>query len=342
MDTEGENVFGGITTSIPAPPPQPPATEAHNLSQLNELEREKVLFEKHKQKEEEKRKKQLLDKMNAERGMGRESRRNQLSPTPRDHSESSYSLSDDYDDEFTSNAKRRPKGRRRDDSDSDFEVVEQGGRKAASKPKKKLKTRTTATEFYDESKDREINMRDEKLVNKICLKRDFLIRMSSHLYFKKTVIGCLVKTTYKVSSNKIDYRIAEIKGVVEKEESYKVESKAGSKTLNKYLLVRMGNEEKELKFIFISNKEIDQRELYKWLEELKAFEMKKPTIEMIEEKYKQIKEILDSKYSASDIKKIVEIKVEQRYQSKFWRCLWGFLKGLCGLLMTFGGFFLWK
>lgn len=197
------------------------------------------------------------------------------------------------------------------DSDSDYELPEKGS-------KKRLKI--DKNQIYSESQTREINSSDPddlKLVNKICLKRDFLIRMSSHLYFKETVKNCLVKTTYKTGSNKIDYRIGQILDVIEKDQSYSVEVKSGKKTVNKYLLVKIGNEEKEFKFMYISNKGVEDRELYKWLQELSNFEIPKPTVEEVENKYEEINSILHLKYTAQDIKQLVEKKVEKRFKSKF-------------------------
>lgn len=52
---------------------------------------------------------------------------------------------------------------------------------------------------------------DLDLVQKICLNRDFLLKMSNNLYFKETVKDCLVKITYK-TNDKTDYRIGVIKG----------------------------------------------------------------------------------------------------------------------------------
>jgi hypothetical protein len=75
-----------------------------------------------------------------------------------------------------------------------------------------------------------------------------------------------------------------IQDVIEKEESYKVNFKGGSKTMNHYLLVKISDEVKEFKLVFISNKELDERELYKWIKELELSNQKKPTIGEIEEK----------------------------------------------------------
>lgn len=77
--------------------------------------------------------------------------------------------------------------------------------------------------------------------------------------------------------------------VFEKEETYKVNYKGATKTLNSYLLVRIGDEVKEFKLLFISNKELEDRDLYKWIKEFETLGLKKPTTGEIEEKVEQIK-----------------------------------------------------
>lgn len=74
------------------------------------------------------------------------------------------------------------------------------------------------------------------------------------------------------------------KDVLEKEETYKVNYKGASKTLNSYLLIKIGDEVKEFKLLFISNKELEERDLYKWITELETLGLKKPTTGEIEEK----------------------------------------------------------
>lgn len=73
------------------------------------------------------------------------------------------------------------------------------------------------TKDNKEEGDREITTHtvneDLDLVKKICLQRDFLIRMSNNLHFKLTVKDCLVKVTY-ITNDKTDYRIGVIQGTL--------------------------------------------------------------------------------------------------------------------------------
>ena len=65
--------------------------------------------------------------------------------------------------------------------------------------------------------------------------------------------------------------------------------KGATKTLNSYLSVRIGDEVKEFKLLFISNKELDDRDLYRWIKELETLGLKKPTTGEIEEKVERMK-----------------------------------------------------
>lgn len=104
--------------------------------------------------------------------------------------------------------------------------------------------------------------------------------------------------------------------VIEKDETYEVDTQAGAKKLNKYLIVKIGNEDKEFQFVFISNKSMEERELHNWLKELEEYELPKPTVFEVEKKEKEVMEIINSKYKAKDIKEMVKIKRENRYKSK--------------------------
>lgn len=97
-----------------------------------------------------------------------------------------------------------------------------------------------------------------------------------------------------------------------------METQSGAKKLNKYLIVRIGNEEKEFQFVYISNQSIKDRELYNWLQELASYSLKKPTLGEIQAKQKDIKSILHSKYKAKEIKQMVDKRREDRYKGKPW------------------------
>lgn len=310
------------------------------LDSLPELEREKILNERHAKREENKKKKELLERLNEERGRStkskgdmealrvkknlknqrererRREKRNRDIAHDGDFSDDEYIVESD-DDEFREYSKRKPRG---NDSDPEYEHPD------IVRPRKKLKVQESEKE-----KNRLIESNDDdlKIIQNICLKRNFLLKMSPHLYFQQTVKNCLVKTTYKIASDKIDYRIGKIIGiffsknfliffldVIEKEENYEVETQSGIKKMNKYLIVKIGNEDKEFQFVYISNKAIELRELHNWLKELGTYNLERPTLKNVKRKHEEIKNILHSKYKAKEIKKLVEKRRETRFKSK--------------------------
>jgi hypothetical protein len=80
-----------------------------------------------------------------------------------------------------------------------------------------------------------------------------------------------------------------------------VNFKGGAKTMNHYLLVQIGDDVKEFQIIFISNKKLDERELYKWIKELESSNQRKPTIEEIESKKQNIQEVLKVRYDSKQL-----------------------------------------
>ena len=111
-----------------------------------------------------------------------------------------------------------------------------------------------------------------------------------------------MKTQYR-SGDKNDYRVGTVKGVVEKEETYKVNFKGGHRTLNLYLQVEIGGEAdtRDIPILYISNKKLDERDLYKYIKELEAEGVKKPTISEIEEKRQTIDERMKKRLSSMQL-----------------------------------------
>lgn len=87
--------------------------------------------------------------------------------------------------------------------------------------------------------------------------------------------------------------------------------------MNHYLLVKIGDEVKEFKLLFISNKELDERELYKWIKELEQGNQKKPTIEEIEIKKQTIREVLNVRFDSKQLQQKAAEHIEKRFKSKF-------------------------
>lgn len=105
--------------------------------------------------------------------------------------------------------------------------------------------------------------------------------------------------------------------MLEKEETYKVNYKGATKTLNSYLLIRIGDEVKEFKLLFISNKELEERDLYKWITELETLGLKKPTTWDIEEKGEQIKKFVNTRFDSALLQQKADEQIDRKLKSRF-------------------------
>jgi hypothetical protein len=104
--------------------------------------------------------------------------------------------------------------------------------------------------------------------------------------------------------------------VHEKEETYKVNYKGATKTLNCYLSVRIGDESKEFKLLFISNKELEERDLYKWIKELETLNLRKPTTGEIEQKGEQIKKYINTRFDCALLQQKADEQIDRKLKSK--------------------------
>jgi RNA polymerase-associated protein RTF1 len=280
------------------------------LSGLSQLDREKVLDERFRKREEILKKKELL-RFGDERAAAITRQQDELAKM-KEERQKRKGLNVEPDDQVANYDTF--KDRRDSDSEYDDDQYDLTGRR----PQKRLKTRNNnqpggeemQVEELDEP-DREIKDTDKDLVHKICLTRPFLVSISSHIKFAEAVKGCLVKVTFKTSTDKMDYKIGEIVDVVEKPLTYKVENKE----LNKYLLVRVGNETREFRIQYISSKRVEDSELYRYLKELESYGQAIPTIRQLKSQHRKVVEILNSKYTATEIEQIVEKRNQDKLDS---------------------------
>lgn len=285
------------------------------LGSLSELDREKILDERHRKREEMLKKRELL-KYGSDKATTISKQQDMLERMKEERQKrKGVSVPLEVDDEKLADYGNFAPG----DSDSDA-YDDQMPSKPGKRPLKKLKVRGNdqaggeemVVEEDEEELNRHIKDTDKDLVHRICLTRQFLVSIASHIYFSETVKGCLVKITFKTSTDKMDYKIGEILEVLEKPQHYMVENKE----INKYLLVKIGNETKEFKIQFISNKKIEDSELYRYLKELESYGQRIPTIRQVRNKHKQVVNILNSKYTAKDIEQIVEKRNEHKMASR--------------------------
>lgn len=104
-------------------------------------------------------------------------------------------------------------------------------------------------------------------LNSICLKRALLFKLHDHLYFAEAVRDCLVKVNTGSLNGRGSYRVGLIKAVTERPgASYAAEGKTYAKFLEVAFDARtMGS----VSLASVSNREIDEPEAYKLLEELR-------------------------------------------------------------------------
>lgn len=273
------------------------------LQSLTELEREKILAERHRKREEKIKENNLLRNYHERREIMDKKQTEMDKMVSERHNRKKRDLEDTGDEHLFANYDNfdglRP------ESDSDYS--DEDGPRMLGKPEKRIKRAREGKRANkhsleeEEEPDRDITAEDVELKN-ICLLRKFLVSISSHLYFKEAVKGCLVKVSFKSSQDRIDYRIGEIVDVVERPQTYKVEEK----DINKYLIIKMGNEEKEFKILFISNKPMGGIELSPYLKELSSLNLPVPQLYQVKERAKRLESLLKSKYTAKEIETLVE------------------------------------
>ena len=159
------------------------------------------------------------------------------------------------------------------------------------------------------SSDRLINpAEDLTLLNQICVKRSDLIQLHNHLYFEDAVRYALLKVNHKLGS-KNEYRLGMILSVKEIENRpYVFEGKTISKYLN---VVFDKSSSLDVSFVNVSNREIDEREAFKCLEDLKELSDFQLDKEWIERKTGELLKFMNYKFTEEDMQKIRELKLEK-------------------------------
>lgn len=184
------------------------------LNELTELEREKILMDRHQKREELLKKRDLL-KHAAQRDAERDRKFQEISLLKAERKKRNERMNTE-EAEAGAVAKEQFYSSFLSDEESSGSFDEEEPRERG-RPSKRLKTRGNQ-EREKEAKEEEVPNReikasdDRNLVNRICLTREFLVKMASHLYFKETVTGCLVKVSFNTSPDKIDYKIGQIVG----------------------------------------------------------------------------------------------------------------------------------
>uniref|UniRef100_A0A2P2I483 RNA polymerase-associated protein RTF1 homolog n=2 Tax=Hirondellea gigas TaxID=1518452 RepID=A0A2P2I483_9CRUS len=120
--------------------------------------------------------------------------------------------------------------------------------------------------------------------------------------FCKAIIGCFVRVGIGNSfgGNPV-YRIAEITEVCETAKVYTL----GKTKTNKGLRLRHGKQERVFRLEFISNNKFSDSEYSKWVESCASHDVPLPSLDSLQKKEKDIRDLLNYNYTNDDIDTIV-------------------------------------
>ncbi|XP_042212673.1 RNA polymerase-associated protein RTF1 homolog isoform X2 [Homarus americanus] len=154
--------------------------------------------------------------------------------------------------------------------------------------------------------------RDERPKNVTCKEDLEKIRLSRHKMerfvhlpiFSKAIIGCFVRIGIGNFEGRPVYRVAEITEVCETAKIYQL----GNTRTNKGLRLKHGSQERVFRLEFVSNSVFSDSEYNKWVEDCAAHGTDLPSMEHVEQKQKDVQDLLYYQFSSEDIDKIVEEK----------------------------------
>ncbi|CRK92996.1 CLUMA_CG006588, isoform A [Clunio marinus] len=191
-----------------------------------------------------------------------------------------------------------------DDSDSDSEGKQsQTGRSSSSRS-------STSSDTDDESQaalnKKPIFISTLEDLNKLRISRHKLEKFINLPIFEKTVVGCFVRINIgnNNSTQKLVYRVAEITAVVETPKIYAF----GTGRTNKGLKLKHATQERVFRLEFVSNQDFTESEFEKWKEICEKFSVIMPTVDLIEQKRRDIQGALNYEYKDEDIDRIIEEK----------------------------------
>ncbi|KAI6219037.1 Plus3 domain-containing protein [Aphelenchoides fujianensis] len=146
-------------------------------------------------------------------------------------------------------------------------------------------------------------------LEKIKLSRQTLAKHVHLPDFENLAKGSFVRIGIGNHQGKAVYRIAEISDVVETAKVYPIE---GTRT-NKGVKLKVGKDVRVYRLEFVSNSKFTDSEYKQWLKDMRTADAKLPTMEDVERKQKEIKELLNRQFTDSDIDFM--IKEKQRFQN---------------------------
>jgi len=197
-------------------------------------------------------------------------------------------------------------------SDSSDDEVERARSRSPEKKRSSSSSSSASSRSRSPSPERQktsntISSKDD--LEKIRLDRSKLERWCHLPFFDKVVTGCFVRIGIgENNENRRIYRVTEVTGV---EEGPKVYTLGNTRT-NKALLLRHAHQERLFRLEFASNDMFEDSEFKLWREETMMAGMYLPTVQEVEDKYKQIMQAEARTLNEKEIMHMV--KEKERFQ----------------------------
>lgn len=303
--------------------------DRERLQQMNELEREKILFERGERRENYLQRKQRRRELRAKQVAEREGGQT-LSSSRRGAAGNKFgprSRQDDALGQLKAKAEAKAaKQQRQQDLDNmvrkrrDKEAASRGRREDS--PRQQNSSSSASESDYEGRSDDEDGHGDRSDddqrrkaetdadiddLQTILLRRSKLAKWCWEPFFEDVVVGCLVRLGIGANSeNQPVYRICEVVAVDSKDttKQYKFEGR----TTHKFLDCKWGDNRARWQMLRISNKEPLRSEFEEWLRELDRNNCKRLTKAEVAEKRESLQRSNTFVYTSADVKRIVEEK----------------------------------
>lgn len=153
-----------------------------------------------------------------------------------------------------------------------------------------------------ESRPKNVTCKED--LEKIRLSRHKMERFVHLPIFSKAIIGCFVRIGIGSNQGRPVYRVAEIIAVCETAKIYQL----GNTRTNKGLRLKHGSHERVFRLEFVSNSPFQESEYRKWVEDCASHGTELPAMLHVDQKQKDIQDLLYYQFSSEDIDKMVEEK----------------------------------
>ncbi|XP_042886270.1 RNA polymerase-associated protein RTF1 homolog, partial [Penaeus japonicus] len=161
-----------------------------------------------------------------------------------------------------------------------------------------------SNDSYRSRDERPKTVASKEDLEKIRLSRHKMERFVHLPIFSKAIIGCYVRIGIGSNQGRPVYRVAEITEVCETAKIYQL----GNTRTNKGLRLRHGSHERVFRLEFVSNSAFSDSEYNKWVEDCAAHGTPLPLMEHVNQKQKDVQDLLYYQFSSEDIDKMVEEK----------------------------------